>query len=75
MEKVRNVHGILVKKGCMSCQYREIIDGVRFCKLTQWEVTASFVCKTWEMSEGLQNAGLESGGVVRLRGSLEVIIK
>ena len=69
MEMVRNVHGILVKKGCMSCQYREM----RFCKLTQWEVTASFVCKTWEMSDGMRNAGLKNGGVVRLRGTLEMV--
>ena len=75
MEKVRNVHGILVKKGCMSCQYREIIDGVRFCKLTHLKVTACYMCKSWEMSEGLQNAGLERGGVVRLRGTLEVVIE
>lgn len=75
MEKVRNVHGILVKKGCMSCQYREIIDGARFCKLTQWEVTASFVCKTWEMSDGMRNAGLKNGGVVRLRGTQEIVIE
>ena len=52
---------------------RPCIDGVRFCKLTQWEVTASFVCKTWEMSDGMRNAGLKNGGVVRLRGTLEVV--
>ena len=75
MEQVRNVHGILVNKGCMSCQHKEILDGVRYCKLTQWEVAGSDVCKCWKMSDGVKNAGLANGGVVRLRGTLEVVME
>ena len=39
------------------------------------KVEQKFKCKQWEMSDGLKNAGLQTGGVVRLKGTTEVIIK
>ena len=73
MERVRNVHGILVKKGCMSCQYRKYQDGIRFCKLTEEVVEARSICLQWELSDGMKNAGLANGGVVRQRGTKEIL--
>jgi hypothetical protein len=39
------------------------------------KVRQQFVCCHWQMSDGLKNAGLQNGGVVRLRGTQEIIIK
>jgi hypothetical protein len=39
------------------------------------KVEQRFKCKQWEMSDGLKNAGKQTGGVVRLKGTTEVIIK
>jgi hypothetical protein len=38
------------------------------------KVEQRFKCKQWLMSDGLKNAG-KGGGVVRLKGTAEVIIK
>jgi hypothetical protein len=38
------------------------------------KVEQRFKCKQWLMSDGLKNAG-KGGGVVRLKGTTEVIIK
>ena len=73
LEQVRNTYGILVKMGCMSCQYRKYQDGIRFCKLTEEVVEARSICLQWELSDGMKNAGVNHGGKVRLRGTKEVI--
>ena len=39
------------------------------------KVEQRFKCKQWEMSDGLKNAGLQTGGVVRLKGTTEIIIQ
>ena len=54
-----NAYHISVKKMCASCQL----------------VRQQFCCCHWQMSDGLKNAGLQNGGVVRLRGTQEIIIK
>lgn len=74
LEQVRNTYGILVNKGCMSCQHKAYQEGIRFCKLTEQVVEARSICPEWELSDGLKNAGLANGGVVRQRGTKEVII-
>ena len=72
---VRNEYHIRVKKCCASCAMKEILkDGTRVCSQMQLKVESSFKCKMWEMSEGLRNAGLQRGGVVRLKGTAETII-
>ena len=72
---VRNKYYIKVKRCCASCQHKEVeADGTRTCKLKQETVSQKSRCKHWEMSDGLKNAGL-SGGVVRLKGTAEIIIR
>ena len=73
-EQVRNNYGIWVNKGCMSCQHKKYQEDIRFCRLTEKEVTSRFICPQWELSDGMKNAGLNNGGKVRLRGTKEVII-
>jgi hypothetical protein len=38
------------------------------------KVEQKFKCKQWQMSDGLKNAG-KSGGVVRLIGTTEIVIR
>ena len=72
---VRNAHGVKVKRCCASCQHKCIKnDGTRFCALKMMVVEQKFKCKQWQMSDGMNNAG-KGGGVVRLKGTTEVIIK
>ena len=72
---VKNMYGQAVKQWCGSCSHRVVEnDGSRTCTLMQLKVKQNFVCKCWQMSDGMKNAGLQNGGVVRLRGTLEVII-
>ena len=72
---VRNSHGCKIKKCCASCQYKCIEgDGTRICATLMLKVEQKFKCKQWQMSDGLMNAG-KGGGVVRLIGTTEVIIK
>ena len=72
---VRNAHGIKVKKCCASCQFKFVeIDGTRICSKMQLKVGQKFKCKQWLMSDGMKNAG-NGGGVVRLIGTTEIIIK
>ena len=73
---VRNAHGVKVKRCCASCQHKCIeTDGTRVCAMMMIKVEQRFKCKQWLMSDGLKNAGLQTGGVVRLKGTTEVIIK
>ena len=44
----------------------------RICASCQ--VKQKFICPKWEMSDGLKNAGLQTGEVVRLKGTQETII-
>ncbi len=57
LECVRNSHGIVIKKACMSCERKFYIDGVRRCGRTGKKVEARKVCEHWELSSGLKNAG------------------
>lgn len=72
----RNSHGIKVKCFCASCAFKKIdAEGNRICKLTKQMVAQKHRCKQWEMSDGLKNAGLPNKGVVRLRGTGEIVIR
>ncbi len=72
---VRNAHGVKVKRCCASCQHKCVeADGTRVCALKMMVVEQKFKCKQWQMSDGMKNAG-KGGGVVRLKGTTEVIIK
>ena len=71
-----NAYGITVKKMCASCAMKEVLnDGERVCQKMQLKVRQQFVCRHWKMSDGLKNAGLQTGAVVRKRGTQEVVIK
>ena len=50
-------------------------SGVRICQKMEIKVEQQCHCRLWEMTDGLKNAGLQNGGVVRHRGTGEVIIK
>ena len=70
METVLNAYHIKVKKICASCQHKEVLrDGTRVCQRMGLKVEQQYLCSQWEMSDGLKNAGLLSGGVVRLKGT------
>ena len=72
---VRNAHGVKVKRCCASCQHKCIeSDGTRVCAQMMIKVEQKFKCKQWQMSDGMKNAS-KGGGVVRLIGTTEVIIK
>ena len=73
---VRNAHGVKVKRCCASCQHKCIeTDGTRVCAMMMIKVEQRFKCKQWLMNDGLKNAGMQNGGVVRLKGTTEIIIK
>ena len=70
-----NAYGVKVKRCCASCQHKEITnEGARGCALMKLKVEQMFECQQWQMSDGLKNAGM-GGGVVRLKGTTEIILK
>lgn len=70
-----NAYGIIVKKMCASCAMKEVLnDGERVCQEMQVKVKQQFCCCHWQMGDGLKNAGLQNGGVVRQRGTQKIII-
>ena len=76
METVLNAYHIKVKKICASCKHKECTgDGTRVCQKMGLKVEKRFVCPKWQMSDSLKIAGLQTGGVVRLKDTTEIIIK
>ena len=70
-----NAYGITVKKMCASCAMKEVQnDGERVCQKMGLKVNQQFCCRHWQMSDGLKHAGLQMGGVVRLRGTQKIVI-
>ena len=70
-----NAYGVKVKRCCASCQHKEITnEGARVCALMKLKVEQMFECQQWQMSDGLKNAGM-GGGVVRLKGTTEIVIR
>ena len=75
METILNMYRVRIKKWCASCKHKEVLnDGTRVCKKMQLKVPKDLVCQKWQMSDGLKNAGLLSGGVVRLKGTTYKLI-
>ena len=75
METVVNKYHVRVRKWCASCEQKVVDDeGNRICSGMQLKVPQDFICPKWELSVALQKVGL-MGGVVRLKGTTEVIIK
>ena len=76
METTMNAYHIKVNKICASCKYKECQnDGTRVCQKMGLKVEQKYKCRQWEMADRLKNAGLHNGGVVRLKGTQEIIIK
>ena len=72
---VKNAYGVKVKRCCASCGHKCIEkDGTRVCAQMMIKVQQKFKCKQWQMNDGLKNAG-QGGGVVRLKGTAEIIIQ
>ena len=75
METTMNAYHIKVNKICASCKYKECMsDGTRVCQKMGLKVEQKYKCRQWEMADGLKNAGLQNGGVVRLRETKEIVI-
>ena len=75
MKTMLNAYHIRVKKICASCKHKECMnDGTRVCHKMELKVEQQFKCRQWEMADGLRNAGLQNGGVVRLRETKEIVI-
>ena len=75
METVVNDHYVRVKKWCASCEHREVDEeGTRICGLMQLRVKGDFVCPRWQLSSGLQNAGM-SGGKVKHKDTKAIFLK
>ena len=61
---MRNQFGIAVRKYCASCALKKYsYDGKRLCSLNNKVVRALHICRKWQMSEGMKNAGRKSGAV------------
>ena len=76
METVLNGYRFEVNKYCASCKHKECMnDGTRVCQKMGLKVEQKYICRQWEMADGLKNAGLQNGGVVRLKGTQEIIIQ
>ena len=76
METVVNMYCVRVRKWCASCGHKDVAnDGTRVCTMLQLKVPKDFVCPEWQMSDGMKNAGLPAGAVVRLKGTTEIVIK
>ena len=76
METTMNAYHIKVNMICASCKHKECMsDGTRVCQKMGLKVEQKYNCHQWEMADGLKNAGLQYGGVVRLKGTQEILIK
>jgi hypothetical protein len=72
MTTIKNQYNIKIKKGCCSCQFRQIDNqGERICSKMELKVSSNFCCPRWQMSDGLKNAGKAKGIVKKLT---EIII-
>ena len=75
METTMNAYHIKVNMICASCKHKEgMSDGTRVCQKMGLKVEQKYNCHQWEMADGLKNAGLQYGGVVRLKGTQEIVI-
>ncbi len=76
MKTTMNAYHIKVNRICASCKHKEYMsDGSRVCQKMGLKVEQKYKCRQWEMADGLKNAGMQNGGVVRLKGTQEIIIQ
>ena len=60
---VRNNRGTKIKKCCASCGLRFYNEGLRHCTIHGVTVDATDQCTEWQMSEGMEKAGIGTGTV------------
>jgi len=76
MKTVMNAYRVKVNRCCASCQHKECLnDGTRVCQKAGLKVEQKYCCSQWQMADGLKNAGLQNGGVVRQRETKEIVIR
>ncbi len=64
ISRVRNKHGIKVKKCCISCQYKTFDEKEgRYCDKMMIKVDKRFCCKLWEMAEHIKKVGDHKGRI------------
>ena len=71
-EKLKDIIRKDVFEFFFTVNYFPLISNV--CQEMGLLVEQTFVCPKWQMSDGLKNAGLRSGGVVRLKGTTYKLI-
>ena len=61
LQTCKNAYHIKVNKMCASCKHKESQnDGSRVCQKMGLKVEQKYVCRQWEMADGLKNAGLQT---------------
>ena len=66
----KNKYGISIVKCCASCKHKQADSRVRLGLNGEGSVPSDYLCKAWEMSEGLDNAG-KGGGKVKKKDYFE----
>ncbi len=62
----KNPLGYEIRRWCSSCKHKVMRDETtRYCSLKDKLVGPCYCCSRWEMSKGLQRAGLSQGRVKR----------
>ena len=69
----KNRYGISVIKCCASCAHKLCDSRVRFCNAGEGPVPPDFLCSSWKLSEGLDNAG-KGGGQVKTMEYLQYAV-
>lgn len=60
---VNNKYGVSIKMCCASCINRKVDNRTRLCTAGEGTVTSDYVCKAWELSPCLEQAGKGGGNV------------
>ncbi len=62
--RVRNKHGVKVKRCCLSCQYKTYDEKEgRYCSKMMIKLGKRFYCKLWEMADEIKKVGDNKGRV------------
>ena len=67
-----NRFGVKVRRCCASCAYKAIDTNSRYCAIQKTNVSPDYICPSWELSDGLENAG-KGGGCVKDIGYLRFV--
>lgn len=77
MEKVKiyakNKYGISIVKCCASCKFKMCDNRLRYCIKGEGTVPTDYLCSTWEMADGLSQAG-KGGGRIKEKAYLDFFL-